>query len=108
MDNCNISVGTIFNDVKTFVEKTRKSFDYRIEGPRYCGGNKMEAEVYVKTVADVNLLCGGLNGLGMSKAGEAVDVHEVLGEDIPDEMVPTGIPPYQRVAGITPQDKALV
>jgi hypothetical protein len=104
----NMPGGTHFNDVKTFVEKTRKSFDYRIEGPRYCAGNKMEAEVYVKTVADVNLLCSGLNGLGMSKAGEAVNVYEVLGEDIPDEMVPTGIPRYQRVTGITPQDKPLV
>ena len=108
MDDCNISVSTIFNDVKTFVEKTRKSFGYRIEGPRYCGGNKMEAEVYVKTLADVSLLCSGLNGLGMIKAGEAVDVYEFLGENVPNEMVPTGIPHYQCVAGITPQDKTLV
>ena len=82
--------------VKAFVDKLRKSFLYRIDGAMSTNGGRgrMEADVYVRTAAEANVLCSGLNGFGMTKAGDAVDVYEVLGRIFP---VTWCLQPYQAI-----------
>lgn len=85
------------SSVKAFVDKLRKSFLYRIDGAMSTSGgrDRMQADVYVqKTAAEANVLCSGLNGFGMTKAGDAVDVYEVLGSIFP---VTWCLQPYQAI-----------